>query len=161
MENRNGTNAEHGELTRAVNRRLVVEPVALHTARAFVAWNHHLAPPVEAEIVLGARGAKATLVGVVFAGTPVCWRFDDGGTAEIGCLATDGTPNACSALLRAAWRAARAAGYRRLIAYTRADEPGTSLRAAGFRPLTRRESGRQVQSAACVVWEIRAAGGRR
>jgi hypothetical protein len=36
-------------------------------------------------------------------------------------------------LYAAAWRAARAMGYRRLITYTLATEPGTSLRAVGFR----------------------------
>lgn len=48
-------------------------------------------------------------------------------------MATNGTPNACSCLLGAAWRAARAIGYRRLVTYTRADERGASLRAAGLR----------------------------
>jgi len=36
-------------------------------------------------------------------------------------------------LYASAWRAARAMGYRRLITYTLAREPGTSLRAAGWR----------------------------
>lgn len=33
----------------------------------------------------------------------------------------------------AAWRAVRALGYRKLITYTLATEPGASLRASGFR----------------------------
>jgi hypothetical protein len=36
-------------------------------------------------------------------------------------------------LYGAVWRAAKAMGYRRCITYTQADEPGTSLRAAGWR----------------------------
>ncbi|MGI5490403.1 hypothetical protein [Microtetraspora malaysiensis] len=36
--------------------------------------------------------------------------FDDGGTAEIVCLSTDGTPKACSTLLGAVCRSARATG---------------------------------------------------
>jgi len=47
-------------------------------------------------------------------------------------VATDGTRNACSMLYGAAWRAAKALGYRKLITYTLASEPGTSLRAAGW-----------------------------
>jgi hypothetical protein len=57
---------------------------------------------------------------------------DDGWTAEVTRLCTDGTPNACSMLYRAAWRAARSLGYRRLITYTLAEEGGASLRASGF-----------------------------
>jgi hypothetical protein len=45
----------------------------------------------------------------------------------------DGVRNACSALYAAAWRAARALGYRRLVTYTLAEEGGASLRAAGWR----------------------------
>lgn len=57
----------------------------------------------------------------------------DGWTAEVTRLCTDGTPNACSHLYAAAWRAARALGWRRLITYTLATEPGDSLRGAGWR----------------------------
>jgi hypothetical protein len=38
-------------------------------------------------------------------------------------------------LYAAAWRAARAMGYRRLITYTLLTEKGTSLRAAGYKTL--------------------------
>ena len=57
---------------------------------------------------------------------------DDGATIEVTRVATDGCPNACSALYGAAWRAAKALGYERLGTYTLASEPGTSLRAAGW-----------------------------
>ena len=36
-------------------------------------------------------------------------------------------------LYRAAWRACRAMGYRRLVTFTLASEPGASLRGAGFK----------------------------
>jgi hypothetical protein len=52
---------------------------------------------------------------------------------EVLRVATDGTANACSMLYGAAWRAARALGWRKLITYTLVSEPGTSLRAAGWR----------------------------
>nr|WP_218578850.1 XF1762 family protein [Phytohabitans houttuyneae] len=66
-------------------------------------------------------------------GRPIARHHDDGLTAEVTRLATDGSRNACSALLAAAWRVARSMGYQRMITYTRQDEPGTSLRAAGWR----------------------------
>ncbi|WBB52437.1 hypothetical protein O7601_17780 [Verrucosispora sp. WMMD573] len=65
-------------------------------------------------------------------GRPLARHLDDGLTAEITRLATDGSRNACSILLAAAWRVARHMGYQRMITYTRAGEPGTSLRAAGW-----------------------------
>ena len=45
----------------------------------------------------------------------------------------DDNRNANSALYGAAWRAARAMGYSRIITYTLPEESGASLRAAGFR----------------------------
>ena len=56
----------------------------------------------------------------------------DGYTCEVTRLATDGSKNACSMLYRAAWRAARAMGYRRLVTRILSSEPGTSLKASGF-----------------------------
>lgn len=54
--------------------------------------------------------------------------------------ATDGTGNVNSMLYAAAWRATKAFGYTRLITYTRADEPGTSLQAAGWRVVATRKA---------------------
>jgi hypothetical protein len=59
--------------------------------------------------------------------------LDDGWTAEVTRVCTDGTRNACSILYGACWRAARALGYRRLVTYTLAHESGASLRAVGWR----------------------------
>jgi hypothetical protein len=56
----------------------------------------------------------------------------DGWTAEVTRVATDGTRNACSILYGAAWRAARALGYRKLVTYTLPEEGGASLRGAGW-----------------------------
>jgi hypothetical protein len=64
--------------------------------------------------------------------------FDDGQTVEVTRLATDGAHNACSMLYAAAWRAAKALGYTRLITYTQSGESGASLRAAGWRVVAQR-----------------------
>lgn len=47
-------------------------------------------------------------------------------------VATDGVPNGCSMLYGALCRAGKALGYTEAWTYTLPDEPGTSLRAAGF-----------------------------
>jgi hypothetical protein len=75
------------------------------------------------------------LVGVAVVGRPVARHLDDRLTLEVTRSCTDGTRNANSKLYGAAWRAARALGYQRLITYTEDSESGTSLRAAGFHPV--------------------------
>ena len=66
---------------------------------------------------------------------------DDGVTAEVSRLCTDGTKNVCSFLYGAAARAAFALGFRRIGTYILASEPGTSLAAAGWRNLGERGGG--------------------
>ena len=73
------------------------------------------------------------MVGVVVVGRPVSRHLDNTYTAEVTRLCTDGTKHAASKLYAAAWRAARAMGYKRLITYTLETEPGTSIIAAGWR----------------------------
>ena len=107
-------------------------PVTLAQANAFVREHHRHAPPT-----LGHRWSVGCevgdkLIGVVIVGRPVARASDDGRTAEVLRLATTGEKNACSFLYSAAARAARAMGYRRIQTYTLEDEPGTSLRAAGW-----------------------------
>jgi hypothetical protein len=73
------------------------------------------------------------IVGAVIVGRPIAKIYCDGYTAEVKRLVTDGTDNACSMLYAAAWRAAKALGYNRLLTYTLATESGASLRASGWR----------------------------
>jgi hypothetical protein len=65
-------------------------------------------------------------------GRPVARASNDGFTAEVTRLVSDGTPNACSMLYAAAARVARDLGYRRIQTYILASEPGTSLKGAGW-----------------------------
>jgi len=110
-------------------------PITLRNAAAFVADHHrHLGPP-RGHRFSTAAAAGSELVGVVIVGRPVARMLDDGLTAEVTRLCTTGHPNICSLLLGAAWRAARGMGYRRMVSCTRADGPGTSLRAAGWQPV--------------------------
>lgn len=68
-------------------------------------------------------------VGIVTSG-PRVWEGT--GRCNIARIGTDGVRNGCSMLYGALCRAAQALGYREAWTYTRLDEPGASLRAAGF-----------------------------
>jgi len=112
---------------------LHVVPLTLREARAFVAAHHrHHRPPQGGLFAVGAA-IDGTVVGACIVGRPVARMLDDGWTAEVVRLCTTGERNACSMLYGAAWRAARALGWRRLVTYTLAEEGGASLRAAGWR----------------------------
>ena len=110
-----------------------LQPITLREARVFVDRHHrhHKAPP-GGLFAIGASDLNEVR-GVVIVGRPVARARDDGWTAEVSRLCTLGDKNVCSMLYAAAWRASRAMGYRRLGTYTLASEPGTSLRAAGWR----------------------------
>ena len=93
-------------------------------------WHRHLDAPVGAKFALSAWD-MGRLVGVALVGRPVARMSDDGRTAEVIRVATDGTPNACSFLYSRAKRAAQALGYERVITKTLPEESGASLRAVG------------------------------
>lgn len=113
--------------------QLAITPVTLKTACAFVTTHHrHLAPPPGAKLAVGVRDFRGRLRGVALLGRPIARELDNGLTAEVTRVATDGCANACSALYGAVRRIAIAMGYTRVVTYTRTEEPGTSLRAAGW-----------------------------
>lgn len=113
---------------------LELVPLTQAEAKAFVERNHrHHPAPLGSIFQIGCSTATGSeIVGVVIVGRPVARMLQDGYTVEVLRCCTDGTRNACSMLYRAAWRAARAMGYRKLITYTLPDEGGASLRAAGM-----------------------------
>lgn len=111
---------------------MTVVPCTIKAAAVFIRAHHrHHRPPTGGLFAVGVEDA-GVLVAVAVVGRPVAPANADGLTAEVTRLATNGAKNACSMLYGACWRAARALGYRRLITYTLASEPGTSLRAAGW-----------------------------
>ena len=114
---------------------MVIVPLTLAEANEFVRQHHrHHKPVPGAKFAIGVEeGGK--IVGVAIVGRPVARLLDDGYTAEVIRTCTDGTRNANSMLYGAAWRAARAMGYRRIGTYTLPEEGGASLRAAGWRCL--------------------------
>jgi hypothetical protein len=115
-------------------QRLTVVPCNLSDSNAFVARVHrHHEPVISAKFSLAVMDETGLVRGVSIVGRPKARLLDDGFTAEVNRLATDGCPNACSALYGASWRVARSMGYRRLITYILGSEPGTSLKASGWR----------------------------
>ncbi|MGK8887390.1 XF1762 family protein [Burkholderia gladioli] len=124
---------------------LIIVPISLDEANAFVATHHrHHRPAVGHKFSIAAVDLAADeprVCGVVIVGRPVARGNDDGMTLEVTRCCTDGTRNACSALYGAAWRAARALGYTRLITYTLPAEGGASLRGAGWRLVGARGGG--------------------
>lgn len=108
-------------------------PCDIADANAFVGQHHRHNRPVTVARFAIAAAVDGKVVGVSIVGNPVARSLCDGWTLEVVRLATDGHHNACSFLYGASWRAARALGWRKLITYTRKDEGGGSLRAAGWK----------------------------
>lgn len=104
---------------------------------ACASWHRHQPPPRGDLFRVGAAVA-GELVAVGIAGRPVARHLDDGYTVEVSRVASSGYPNATSFLYAALRRAAFALGYSRVITYTQAGEPGSSLRAAGYRVVAER-----------------------
>lgn len=126
-------------MSTSTQARLSIVPVTLRVANAFVAGYHrHHKPTRGHKFSIGVVDEAGDLRGVAIVGRPVSRHLDDGFTAEVNRTCTDGCDNANSALYAAAWRAARAMGYRRLITYTQSGESGVSLTAAGWLVLAER-----------------------
>lgn len=114
---------------------LEIVPMTFREACSFISQHHrHHRPPQGMVFAIGVADGDM-VVGVATIGRPVARILNDGWTLEVTRLATTGERNACSILYAAAWRAARAMGYRRLITYTLPQEGGASLRGSGWRCL--------------------------
>ena len=114
--------------------RLRISHVTWRTSKAFVGQEHRHHPPSQGHMWSSGVFDGERLCGVAVIGRPVSRKLQEAGQIEVVRLATDGTPDACSALYGAAARQAVAHGYKRwqLLTYILDDEPGTSLRAAGW-----------------------------
>lgn len=115
---------------------LVLVPTTLTAAKRFVGEHHrHNLPPVTWRFGVAVAGcATGNVFGVGMAGNPMARKLmvaDPTLIEIVRCTVTD-APNACSMIYGALCRAAKALGYRKVITYTLASEPGSSLLAAGF-----------------------------
>lgn len=115
--------------------------IELADANAFVAAHHRHHGKVIGHLFSLGAVLDGQLVGVAIVGRPVARMRDDGRTAEVTRLCTDGTRNACSFLYGAACRAAFALGFERIGTYILASETGASLKAAGWREIGKTKGG--------------------
>jgi hypothetical protein len=124
--------------TWALDPGLKICDVEWSVAREFVRAHHrHNAPPPGWKFGAGLTSGNE-LVAVMMAGRPVAPNIDHRTVIEVTRVCVkDLQPralgwNACSMLYGYACQEARRLGFQRVITYTRPDEPGTSLLAAGF-----------------------------
>jgi hypothetical protein len=121
--------------------KLVHVRIALDEANAFVEQHHRHHKPVVGHLFSIGAALNDKIVGVVIVGRPVSRMRDDGLTAEVTRLCTDGTKNSCSFLYGAAAKAAFALGFQRIGTYILASEPGISLTATNWKLIGERGGG--------------------
>lgn len=121
---------------------LEIQPVSVKAAIRFVEAHHRHHGHPGNHLWAVAVGNGDEVRGVAIVAFPAARMSNDGWTAEVVRCCTLGDKNACSMLYGAAWRAARALGFRRLITYTLPCEGGASLRASGFQLIGQRGGGR-------------------
>ena len=105
--------------------KLTIKPISLKAANEYVAENHRHSKPTRGHKFSISVHNEHGLVGVAIIGRPVAQVLDNGTTAEILRVCTDGTPNACSKLYGASVKACKAMGY---------TKSGASLKASNFTP---------------------------
>lgn len=120
---------------------LRIVPIFQREAFEFIEQHHrHHKKPV-GSIFVTACSDDDKIVGVAVVGRPHDRHQQNGFTACVTRLCTDGTKNACSMLYANCWRIAKQMGYLRLITYILDTEKGTSLKAAGWRFVGKRGGG--------------------
>ena len=114
--------------------RLHAAPISLAEANTYVEKIHrHNGKLPSSKFAVALVDDDGLVHGVAIAGLPKARMLNDGGTLEVNRVCTDGARNACSQLYGACARAAKAIGYWRLVTYTLASEPGSSLLASGWK----------------------------
>lgn len=112
--------------------RIKAEPIELKQAQAFINQLHrHHAAAVRDKFRIAAK-QDGKIVGVAQVGRPISRNLCDGYTLEVLRLCTDGGKDVCSFLYSRCARIAKEMGYRKIITYILATEPGTSLKASGW-----------------------------
>lgn len=113
---------------------MILKPITYKQACDFIKNNHrHHKPPQGHKFSIGIINEDNDIIGCCVVGRPVSRVLDNGFTAEVTRLCTDGHPNACSKLYAAAWRAAKAMGYTMMVTYILSKESGKSVLAAGWK----------------------------
>lgn len=115
--------------------KLRVVPLELKEANQFVDLLHrHHKPAQGHRFSIGCVTPDNILHGAAIIGRPVArLAGHPKQILEVTRLVTDGTPNACSILYAAAARIGKELGYNKIQTYILATEPGTSLKASGWK----------------------------
>lgn len=118
--------------------RIKLEPVPLTIKKANLvveALHRHHKPTRGGLFAIGCRQqGHSEVCGVAIIGRPLSRFLDDGWTAEVTRMCSDGTAHVCSFLYGLAWRLASSMGYKRLITYTFTSEYGGSCKASNMTP---------------------------
>jgi hypothetical protein len=112
-----------------------IRPVTRDEAYAYLREHHrHHGVTTGYKFALGAE-KNNELVGVVTVGRPSSRMLQSAEplTCEVTRLCTNGTRNACSFLYGAARRVAFEMGFQRIVTYILESEPGSSLKASGWK----------------------------
>jgi len=110
---------------------LKLRPISIKRAQAFVFEHHRHLKKIQGAMWAVSVWTGEELRGVAMVGHAA--RMLGLETLSVLRVAViEGTPNACSMLLGACARVAKAMGAENLVTYTLEQEPGTSLRAAGW-----------------------------
>lgn len=105
--------------------------IPMRVANEFVKKHHRHHKPLKVGGIIAIGAFKdGKMVAVSIIGMPAAMNNDDGDTLECRRLCSDGTPNACSFLLRRSWNLTEDMGYKRLLTYTLNGEPGSSMKGA-------------------------------
>lgn len=132
---------------------LSVAPLTLAQANALVTrWHRHHKKVTGHRFSIGVFDQYGFCHGAAIIGRPTGRKNPQYTWAEVTRLVTDGTKNACSCLYSAAARAAKGMGFERIQTFILEDEPGTSLKAAGWEFECWSEGG---------DWNVPSRGGRR
>ena len=139
-------------MTPIVEVAMRVVPLSLRQANALVAeWHRHHKPVKGMRFAIGCE-VDGQLVGAAIVGRPNARMTDQWKVAEVNRLVTDGTDNACSFLYGAAARITKQMGFEQIQTAILESEPGTSLKAAGWKLLRLSKGG---------DWNRPSRGGRR
>lgn len=111
---------------------MTIKPISFKDAKEYINEHHrHHKAPQGHKFSIGLY-ENDMLIGVACVGRPVSRHLDDGLTAEITRVCTNGEKNACSMLYGACCRIAKYMGYKKIITYILESENGASLKASNF-----------------------------
>jgi len=114
--------------------KLRLFPATLNQANEMIELLHRHHKKVQGHrFSIGCKDELGIIHGIAVVGRSVAREVDQYNIAEVTRLVSDGTPHVCSMLYAACARAAEAMGYESIHTAILDIEPGTSLKAAGWK----------------------------